>query len=145
MSVLSSSGAVWPISWGRSGPQLRAPQFDAPVFMNICVDTAFGELRSSLETWARLRPGTHLVALGDAGAGDVIFTTMTDCSPQECQYFATKGRKLVILAALPSDRARDVYMAAGAAAYIPMDGGTLELEAALRAAMAHEPGSEAAG
>lgn len=118
---------------------------DPPVFMNICVDTAFGELRSSLENWVRLRRGANLVAVDEVGAGDVIFTTMTDCSPQECQYFAAKGRRVVVLAALPSDRAREVYLAAGAAAYIPMDGGSDELAAALRAALAHQPEADAAG
>jgi DNA-binding NarL/FixJ family response regulator len=107
--------------------------------MNISVDTAFGELRSSLETWAKARPATHLVPLEEAGPGDVVFTTMTDCSPHECRYYAIKGRKLVILAALPSDRARDVYLAAGAAVYVPMNPGTAVLEAAVQAALAHEP------
>jgi DNA-binding NarL/FixJ family response regulator len=67
---------------------------------------------------------------------------MTDCSPLECQYFATKGRRLVILAALPSERSRTLYLAAGAAAYIPMDGGAGELEAALRIALADPPAAE---
>jgi DNA-binding NarL/FixJ family response regulator len=111
--------------------------------MNISVDTAFGELRSSLETWARARPATHLVPLDEAGPGDVVFTTMTDCSPHECRYYAIKGRKLVILAALPSDRSRDLYLAAGAAAYVPMDVGTAVLEAAIQVALAHEPAADA--
>jgi DNA-binding NarL/FixJ family response regulator len=131
------SGADRPFSWGRSAAQRGQRVADDSVLVNIAVITAFDELRSSLEAWAARRPDTRLVPLDEAGPGDVVFTTMTDCSPQECQWFAAKGRKLVVLAALPSDHARDVYLAAGAAAYVPMNGGTEQLEAALQSALEH--------
>jgi DNA-binding NarL/FixJ family response regulator len=50
----------------------------------------------------------------------VLLAASSQCSPAECEELTRSGRKVIVLAALPSDEQRSAYLAAGAAGYLPM-------------------------
>jgi hypothetical protein len=52
--------------------------------------------------------------------GDVAVTSTTDCTLARCAALAHDGVKLIVLATLPSERQRELYLGAGAVAYLPM-------------------------
>jgi hypothetical protein len=49
-----------------------------------------------------------------------LVTSTTQCSPVECAGMTDAGRRVIILAAVPSAFQEELYGKAGASAYLPM-------------------------
>jgi hypothetical protein len=58
--------------------------------------------------------------LQEAGPGEIVVTSTSDCTLARCAALAAQGAKVILLASLPSVRQREAYLAAGASAYLPM-------------------------
>jgi hypothetical protein len=86
-------------------------------------------LRSALEALAEAT-GRRATAIEPQCAldhcGHFVVASAAGFSTRECLNLARRGARVVLLAALPSDRERKRYLEAGAAAYLPM--GTSEGE-----------------
>jgi hypothetical protein len=64
-----------------------------------------------------------LVLIGEPEVDDggcVVVTTDRTSSPAEVSELAQQGERVVVLAALPNEIAEDIYLHAGARAYLPM-------------------------
>lgn len=66
------------------------------------------------------RAVTVLDAASQTLAREVVVTTTSACSPDECAGLAQSGVSVVVLAALPSNFQEQNYRSAGAADYLPM-------------------------
>lgn len=64
---------------------------------------------------------------------DVVLATTSDLPSERCAELASAGVRVVMLAAVPRERERSRYTAAGAAAYLPMTADGSQLVAELRA------------
>lgn len=62
----------------------------------------------------------------------VVVTTVRDAPPQTCADLARQGRSVVVLATVPRESERDLYLRSGAAAYVPMSGVGDQLLEAIR-------------
>lgn len=91
---------------------------------SIHVVTSDPSLRRALT--ARLERSPGLVLSGDDGVAspfqtaDIVVTPASDCEPEHCARLARSGVKVIVLAAIPREREKEQYLAAGAAAYVPM-------------------------
>lgn len=78
------------------------------------------QLQARLETLLA-RNVTILDGWRQTTAGDLVITTTTACSPDECAGLTHSGVAVVVLAALPSDFQERNYRLAGAAGYLAMN------------------------
>jgi len=77
-------------------------------------------------------PITILDSADQSHDGAVLVATTSECSPDECAGLGLAGRQVVILAALPSEFQRRMYLDAGASGYLPMAIDTRPLIEAIR-------------
>lgn len=68
--------------------------------------------------------------------GDVVVAPTSDCPPERCAEFVSRGARVIVLAPLPGDADRERYLAAGAFAYMPMMIDSRPLPVHVRSAMA---------
>jgi hypothetical protein len=106
--------------------------------IEVRVQASSEVLRFSLVRQLEAGGGLDVEAGGPAAPGRarIIVVPVADCSPPECREFIDAGAAVIILAAIPSDRQRDTYLHAGAAAYVAMTPGTPDLLDAVSAAAA---------
>lgn len=89
------------------------------------------QLRARLEAVLG-RAVTVLKGLWETGPAEIVVTTTTECSPDECAGLAQSGVAVVVLAALPSHFQERSYRDAGAADYLAMSLDMGPLEGALQ-------------
>lgn len=63
---------------------------------------------------------TILQGIGETAPQEIVVTTTTECSPDECAGLTQSGVAVVVLAALPSNYQERSYREAGAADYLAM-------------------------
>ena len=66
------------------------------------------------------RAVTILRAANETTPREIVVTTTSACSPDECAGLTQSGVLVVVLAALPSNFQEQNYRSAGAADYLPM-------------------------
>ena len=103
----------------------------------LVILTSDAALERSLRGWCEahleLAPGPADASF-DAVDGDaIVITTAADCSPVECGDLTRRAGAVIVLAPIPSPAAERTYLAAGAAAYLPMSLDRRALEAAVHA------------
>ncbi len=86
----------------------------------LCSDAGLAEqLRARLEH-ALGRAVRVLKGLCESNPHEVVITTTSACSPDECAGLSQSGNAVVVLAALPSSFQEQHYRKAGAAHYLAM-------------------------
>jgi DNA-binding NarL/FixJ family response regulator len=66
--------------------------------------------------------------------GRIVVVPASECSPGACRDLVARGHSVIVLAAVLRDNDRERYLAAGAAAYVPMTVDSEQLLEALRMA-----------
>ena len=87
-------------------------------------------LRQALEPYLRAW-GFGVVPFGGEPP-PVVVTTATDSPVPVCAELARRGTSVVVLATVPRENERALYLRSGAAAYVPMSGAGDQLLQAIR-------------
>lgn len=92
--------------------------------LNVTVCATSGPLRDALTEalgeFAVVASSSSVLPSGEPNPGEIVVAPVSDCTLETCGRLSDLGWRVVVLAPVPREPERVMYLASGATDYVPM-------------------------